>query len=401
MLGLTILTIDMSDTPTCFISYSHDSPDHRDWVTRLADELQRNGVLVRFDRWHLQPGHEISHFMEVSIEKSDFVVLVCTPRYREKANMREGGVGAEAAIVSGELFARQDAPTQAKFVPLLRGGTPRECLPNFATGRFWIDFGDNMERHLQIESLLRHLFGKPAFSAPPLGDPPAFIRATEEASDRKSMPAPTARRPRKRTPSGPTDTAFDRSVFLGLHGGSLTVPFLTAAVLPVVAYGIKPRSVLETSMPSFSRLERLQALIAQCRYSIHDVGASSTSDSIKQNAPFVLGLALGAVTSGAIERRDILVVGNRVNFATISDLSGLDVEYYDGDRLKLLQIIALFIAVRSSSLEPASPAKLAKLLPKLDASVTELARVWGEHPPFSKVVTLVEEHWKTYRTSEA
>jgi hypothetical protein len=323
--------------------------------------------------------------METSITKSNFVILVCTPRYRGKANMREGGVGAEAAIVGGELFGRQDVATQAKFVPVLRGGTAGECIPSFATGRFYLDFGDAVDRAKQMESLLRHIHGQPEFSAPPLGTPPAFDRAPDATSDRGAMRAHAASSDRTASPSRRIRTAFDRSVFLGLHGDSLALPILTAAVLSVVAYGLRPRSVLEASMTQFSRLERVQALIAQCRYSIHDIGAPT------QNASFELGLALGAVTSGAIERQDILVVGKERSSTMLSDFNGLDVQLYDGDRIALLRVIATFLAVRSPAAKRASPVQLAKQLPELDARVADVAAKWGGHvPPFAQMVALAE-----------
>jgi len=36
--------------PTVFISYSWDSPGHRDWVRSLADRLMDNGIKVMLDQ---------------------------------------------------------------------------------------------------------------------------------------------------------------------------------------------------------------------------------------------------------------------------------------------------------------------------------------------------------------
>ena len=39
--------------PTVFISYSHDSDEHKNWVLQLATRLRSNGVDVILDRWNL------------------------------------------------------------------------------------------------------------------------------------------------------------------------------------------------------------------------------------------------------------------------------------------------------------------------------------------------------------
>ena len=41
----------MAEHPKVFISYSHDSPEHRRWVSELGAKLRRNGVDVILDQW--------------------------------------------------------------------------------------------------------------------------------------------------------------------------------------------------------------------------------------------------------------------------------------------------------------------------------------------------------------
>lgn len=105
--------------PACFISYSWDSQEHKDWVRSLAIELQSNGVITRLDQWDTHPGMDLAKYMETCIRESDFVLLVCTPNFAQKANAGKGGVGYEKTIVTGEIF--QEVASEKKFVPLLRG----------------------------------------------------------------------------------------------------------------------------------------------------------------------------------------------------------------------------------------------------------------------------------------
>ena len=65
-------------------------------------------------------------FMEQSISNSDFVLVICTPGYRERSDGRIGGVGYEGHIITSEIFGRGN---HEKFIPILRRGTWGEGNP--------------------------------------------------------------------------------------------------------------------------------------------------------------------------------------------------------------------------------------------------------------------------------
>ena len=50
--------------PLVFVSYSHDSDSHSDWVLQLATRLRSNGVDTILDRWNLQLGQDVAAFIE-------------------------------------------------------------------------------------------------------------------------------------------------------------------------------------------------------------------------------------------------------------------------------------------------------------------------------------------------
>jgi hypothetical protein len=158
--------------PKCFLSYSWDSIEHKEWVRKLACELQRNGVETYLDQWDTYPGIDLTKYFETSIRESDFVLLICTPLFAKKANAGSGGVGYEKAIVTGEIFEEIASPK--KFVPILRAGSHQESLPSFLKSRFALDFRNDHEFQLQIESLLRHIHQAPKYPRPPLGSKPIF-----------------------------------------------------------------------------------------------------------------------------------------------------------------------------------------------------------------------------------
>jgi len=84
-------------SPKVFISYSWDSDRHREWVSQLATRLRADYIDVVIDDWNLRPGDHLPQFMETAVRESDFVLLVCTPQYQEKANQRIGGLATRAA----------------------------------------------------------------------------------------------------------------------------------------------------------------------------------------------------------------------------------------------------------------------------------------------------------------
>ena len=82
-----------------FISYSWDDEDHKKWVTDLSNKLRDDKVFVALDQWNLSFGDQLTEYMERSIRENDFVLIICTPRYKEKSNNRVGGVGYEGDII--------------------------------------------------------------------------------------------------------------------------------------------------------------------------------------------------------------------------------------------------------------------------------------------------------------
>lgn len=150
---------------TAFISYSHESGDHKAWVLRLATDIRSSGVDAHLDRWHLRPGEEAGAFMARSVTNSNKVVVVCTETYVEKAEARVGGAGFESALVTAELVTDQGT---AKFIPLLRAN-PTGRIPSYLAGRIYVDFRNDDDYEESLTTLLRAIHDLPALDPPPLG----------------------------------------------------------------------------------------------------------------------------------------------------------------------------------------------------------------------------------------
>src|SRR4051794_3888038 len=101
--------------PKVFISYSHDSSDHKAWALRVATSLRDFGIDATLDQWDLVPGQDVSAFMVDGIRTADRVVMICTGTYVAKAEAGKGGVGYERLIVTAEVVAKIDT---IKFIPI-------------------------------------------------------------------------------------------------------------------------------------------------------------------------------------------------------------------------------------------------------------------------------------------
>jgi len=167
---------DTSANPKMFISYSWSSPDHENWVLRLATDLRESGVDVILDKWNLKEGHDANAFMEKMATDPNIrkVLLVCDKNYADKTNGRTGGVGTEAQIISAEIYQRQD---QNKFVAVLKerdeNGNP--YLPVYYRSRIYVDLSDESIFAEGFEQLVRWAYDQPLHKKPELGQKPKYL----------------------------------------------------------------------------------------------------------------------------------------------------------------------------------------------------------------------------------
>jgi hypothetical protein len=163
------------DVPRAFVSYSWDDESHKAWVLEFATRLQgESGVQIILDRWHLHPGQERLHFMEQAVTTSDFVIIVGTEKYAQRADNRQGGVGYEAGAITSEMAEQL---LTNKFIPALRRGSFQKSLPIYLKGRLGVDMSADPYSESEYERLTRVLYGEP-IQPPPLGKKPDFGRTT-------------------------------------------------------------------------------------------------------------------------------------------------------------------------------------------------------------------------------
>ena len=138
-----------------FLSYSRDGEAHQEWVGRLADRLEQESDLhLVLDAYDVYGGTDLPHFME-RCRSCERVIVVVTPRFVEKADRREGGVGYESGIAASELAS---GPGTDKFIPVLREGSR---LPAFLGGKTYVDIRDDAAFDDRVQELLDAIRRRP------------------------------------------------------------------------------------------------------------------------------------------------------------------------------------------------------------------------------------------------
>lgn len=161
--------------PKVFISYSHDSQEHKKWILELATRLRNNGIDAILDQFELQPGSDIPHFMETHLASSDKILMICTDKYVDKANKGQGGVGYEKMIITANLMKSID---ENKIIPIIRQTATTE-VPTFLKSKLYINFSKPDDFEFSYDELVRTIHNSPLFKKPPIGNNP-FKPVTKE-----------------------------------------------------------------------------------------------------------------------------------------------------------------------------------------------------------------------------
>ncbi|MBN1450502.1 MAG: toll/interleukin-1 receptor domain-containing protein [Anaerolineales bacterium] len=148
-----------------FISYSWDNDDHKNWVRELATRLRSDGIDVTLDQWHLVPGDQLPEFMERAVRESDYVLIICTHKYKERSDNRQGGVGYEGDIMTAEVMSTRN---QRKFIPILRQQSWSDSAPSWLAGKYYLDLSSSPYQQKHYGDLLATLLGTRE-KAPPIG----------------------------------------------------------------------------------------------------------------------------------------------------------------------------------------------------------------------------------------
>ncbi|WP_067036913.1 toll/interleukin-1 receptor domain-containing protein [Allomuricauda sp. CP2A] len=162
--------------PKVFISYSHDSLDHKKWCLELAIRLRNNGIDAIIDQFELKAGDDVPHFMETNLSNANKILMICTERYVDKADKGSGGVGYEKMIITSNLLEKIN---ESKVIPIIRQNGEIK-VPTFLKTKLYINFSKDDDYEYSYDDLVRTIHNSPVFEKPPVGNNPFKAVKKEE-----------------------------------------------------------------------------------------------------------------------------------------------------------------------------------------------------------------------------
>lgn len=190
--------------PKVFISYSKSNKRVEE-IEEWANRLEGDGVDVVWDKTKLNLGQDPNFFMEkLQTDKTiSSVIFVCDKTFKEKADSRKHGVGAESEIAASEIYRN---PEQTKYIPVVHefDKQHKPYLPVFLMSRIWIDFStpdlvNENWKHL-IKAIndnviyRKSILDKPSENTSAGKETPTNLDPDKPAnhSDKKTMPSTTS-----------------------------------------------------------------------------------------------------------------------------------------------------------------------------------------------------------------
>ncbi len=150
-----------------FISYSHESPRHKENVLKLCNRLRSGGIDAWIDRYESPPPQGWPLWMEEQLEAADFVLIVITATWSQRAKGKTPKNVGMGVRWEGRLIRQlsYEASTLDKFLPVYWGSGQEEYIPAFlrSGGRYDLDAPEG------FDELYRRLRGQAEVLPPPLG----------------------------------------------------------------------------------------------------------------------------------------------------------------------------------------------------------------------------------------
>jgi hypothetical protein len=151
-----------------FLSYSHDSAEHKKRVLDFTNRLRRDGIDAALDQYESQPDEGWPLWAEKQIRDADYTLMICSPNYLKRVMKEEQipvglGVMWEAHILRQTLY--EDGARNRRMIPVLfADGKPEYVpLPLRAFPYFYVD------TELGYEALYRLVTSQPGVMKPDLG----------------------------------------------------------------------------------------------------------------------------------------------------------------------------------------------------------------------------------------
>lgn len=148
--------------------------------------------------------------------------------------------------------------------------------------------------------------------------------------------------------------ASTRDVFVNCAFDLGFQPIFHGIVFAIIRSGFRARCALETQDGAETRFAKIQLIIEQCRYGIHDISRTESDGAPplpRFNMPLELGVFLGAKRYGdARQKRKRALILDREQYRyqrLISDIAGQDIVSHNGNPAEAIAAVTTWLRQQS------------------------------------------------------
>jgi hypothetical protein len=178
-----------------------------------------------------------------------------------------------------------------------------------------------------------------------------------------------------------TSRSSARSVFINCPFTQDYEPILRALIFAVADCGYRPRSAQEIVDGGDVRLQKIERLIEESAFGIHDLSNMELDKSTglpRFNMPMELGLFLGAKRFGDETRktkRCLILDSQPYRYqAAISDIAGQDIKAHRGDPIEAIRCVRAFLRTVSRRKTIPGAAHIAERYRKYEADLPAMCK---------------------------
>lgn len=139
---------------------------------------------------------------------------------------------------------------------------------------------------------------------------------------------------------------YEKNVFINCPFDEEYQPLLRVLLFTICSCGYFPRIALESFDSSENRLNKIQKLIRDSKYSIHDISrdkAKKKGEPYRLNMPFEIGIDFGCKNFGESKHHQkvMLILSSKAYDyqKALSDLAGIDIAVHQEDSEKLTRCV--------------------------------------------------------------
>ena len=169
---------DPTEHPRVFVSYAHESEEHKADVLAFCELLTTCGVETSMDRWSLDARRDWQLWATHQILDADYVIVMASEQCRlvgDGKNEPDKNLGLQSEMrLLRELYHGEPRIWPQRMLPVILPGRSVDEIPYFLQPRTADHFAVESLTRDGVEDLLRIRYRKPPFSPPELGRSPDF-----------------------------------------------------------------------------------------------------------------------------------------------------------------------------------------------------------------------------------